>query len=286
MVIYYSLLNPKHKKLFSSWNFLKGKMVMSRSQTFKSSNNQKRKIEVQFGRIKVSGTEFFEKFIPTVWYADGSALTGNEYYELKQQIAIYPKDELISWNWDGVNLRNEAQGVQPKKVDSIQYKVIEQLKQEDFDIIYDDDYSGEIADVVTIKAHSDKIEIKLHHLKFALDGVVSNQIKNFYEVCGQAQKSVHWKHRLGKEFINHLLRRETKSKVGLSCSRLEKGNRNDLVKLLGILKNEIPVEYEILIVQPGLSRANASDDILTLLGVTATYMKEFADINLKVITSK
>lgn len=252
---------------------------------FKITQQSKETVEVQFGRVKIDGVTFFEKFIPTIWYADGSALTGNEYYELKQQIGIYPKDELISWNWDGVNLRNEAQGVQPKKVDSIQYKVIEQLKQEDFDIIYDDDYSGEIADVVTIKAHSDKIEIKLYHLKFALDGVISNQIKNFYEVCGQAQKSVHWKHKSGKEFINHLLRRETKSKTGLSCSRLEKGNRNDLVKLLGILKNEIPVEYEILIVQPGLSKAKASDDILTLLGVTATYIKEFADINLKVITS-
>src|SRR5690606_35727060 len=252
---------------------------------FKITQQSKETIEVQFGRIKVSSTEFFEKFIPTIWYADGSALTGNEYYELKQQIGIYPKDQLISWNWYGVNLRNEAQGIQPKKLDSIQYKVIEQLKQEDFDIIYDDDYSGEIADVVAIKAHSDKIEIKLYHLKFALDGLVSNQIKNFYEVCGQAQKSVHWKHKSGKDFINHLLRRETKSKKGLSCSRLEKGNRNDLVKLLGILKNEIPVEYEILIVQPGLSKARASDDILTLLGVTATYIKESADINLKVITS-
>lgn len=252
---------------------------------FKIIQQSKGPVEVQFGRAKIDGVTFFEKFIPTVWYADGSALTGNEYYELKQQIGIYPKDELISWNWNGVNLRNEAQGILPKKVDSIQYKVIDQLKHEDFDIIYDDDYSGEIADVVTIKAHSDKIEIKLYHLKFALDGVVSNQIKNFYEVCGQAQKSVHWKHKSGKEFINHLLRRETKSKNGLSCSRLEKGNKNDLVKLLGILKNEIPVEYEILIVQPGLSKAKASDDILTLLGVTATYIKEFADINLKVITS-
>lgn len=252
---------------------------------FKITQQSKGLVEVQFGHTKTDGVTFFEKFIPTVWYADGSALTGNEYYELKQQIGIYAKDELISWNWAGVNLRNEAQGILPKKVDSIQYKVIEQLKQEDFDIIYDDDYSGEIADVVTIQAYSDKIEIKLYHLKFALDGVVSNQIKNFYEVCGQAQKSVHWKHKSGKDFINHLLRRETKSKNGLSCSRLEKGSKYDLVKLLGILKNEISVEYEILIVQPGLSKAKASDDILALLGVTATYIKEFADINLKVITS-
>src|SRR5690606_3788119 len=92
---------------------------------FKITQQSKEPVEVQLGRIKIDGVTFFEKFIPTVWYADGSALTGNEYYELKQQIGIYPKDQLISWNWDGVNLRNEAQGILPKKVDSIQYKVIE-----------------------------------------------------------------------------------------------------------------------------------------------------------------
>src|SRR5690606_31090045 len=80
---------------------------------FKITQQSKEPVEVQFGRAKIDGVTFFEKFIPTVWYADGSALTGNEYYELKQQISIYPKDELIPWNWDGVNLRNEAQGVQP-----------------------------------------------------------------------------------------------------------------------------------------------------------------------------
>ncbi|MFL9485105.1 DEAD/DEAH box helicase [Chitinophagaceae bacterium LWZ2-11] len=253
---------------------------------FKVIQQSKEKVEVRFGSKSLNGAEFFEKFIPTVWYADGSALTGNEYYELKQQIGVYPKDALIAWNWGGVNLRNESQGVTPKKIDSIQYKVIQQLIREDFDIIYDDDYSGEIADVVTIKTDSDKVKIRLYHLKFALDGVVSNQIKNFYEVCGQAQKSVHWKHKSGKEFINHLLRRETKSKNGVTCSRIEKGSKNDLTKLLGILKNEIPVDFEIFIVQPGLSKANPSDEILTLLGVTATYIKEFSDINLKVITNE
>lgn len=252
---------------------------------FKITQQSGEKAEVQFGSKRFNAAQFFEKYIPTVWYADGSALTGNEYYELKQQIGLYQKDEIISWDWTGVNLSNESQGVQPKVTDSIQYKVIQQLKQEDFDIIYDDDNSGEIADIIAIKAYRDKIEIKLYHLKYALDGVVSNQIKNFYEVCGQAQKSVHWKHKSGKEFINHLLRREIKSKNGQSCSRLEKGDRNDLIRLLGIFKNEIPVEYKILIVQPGLSKANASNDILTLLGVTETYIKEFSDINLKVITS-
>lgn len=243
-------------------------------------------VEVQYGSKTFIGAEFFSSFIPTVWFADGSALTGNEYIELRQNIGLFPKEEIIAWDWTGVNIGNESQHVSPKITDSIQYHLIQKLKTEDYDIIYDDDYSGEIADVVTIKLTPDKIKVQMYHLKYASEGKVSNGIKNLYEVCGQAQKSIHWKHKEGKEFINHLLRRETKQRNGNSCSRLEKGDRNDLVKLLNIIKNEIPVEYELFVVQPGFSKESATNEILTLLQVTSSYVKEFADITMKVISSK
>lgn len=252
---------------------------------FKIVKKSSQNIEIQYGAKKLTGEDFFKQFIPTIWFADGSALTGNEYVELKQSIGMYPRAEIIAWDWTGVDLRKESQGVSPKLTSSIQYKVIQELLKEDFDIIYDDDYSGEVADVVAIKQRSNEIDIKLYHLKFALDGIVSNQIKNFYEVCGQAQKSTHWKHKPGKELINHLLRREVKIKNGNSCSRIEKGAKDDLIRLLNVLKNEMPVRFEIFVVQPGVSKLNVSDDILMLLGVTSTYMKEFADIHLNVIAS-
>jgi superfamily II DNA or RNA helicase len=245
----------------------------------------KEKVEVQFGTKTMDATKFFEEYVPTIWFADGSALTGNDYVELKQTISHYPKTEIIAWDWTGVDLSKEAQGIEPKITDSIQFKVIETLKATDVDIIYDDDYSGEIADIVTLKLLPDKIKVDLYHLKFALDGKVSKQIKNFYEVCGQAQKSVHWKHKDGTEFINHLLRRQTKERKGKFCSRLERGTSNDLERLLTIVKKEIPVEFEIFIVQPGASQSTITDDILTLLGVTENFIKEIGGINLKVIIS-
>lgn len=242
-------------------------------------------VEVHYGTRKFSGIDFFSKYIPTIWFADGSALTGNEFVELKQSINVFPKNNILGWDWTGVNLSNESQHVKPKITDSIQYHVIKKLIAEDNDIVYDDDYSGEIADVVAIKQFQEKIIVKLYHLKYAHGGVISNQIKNFYEVCGQAQKSIHWKHKGGKEFINHLLRRKIKTKNGSTSNRIEKGDQSDLIRLLNVIKNEIPVEFKIYIVQPGVSRANASNEILTLLGVTENYIKEFADIDLTVIGS-
>lgn len=243
-------------------------------------------VTVTYGSKSMTAIQFFESFVPTIWFADGSALTGNEYVQLKQTIGMFPKSSIISWDWTGVDISNESQHVSPKVTDSIQFHTIQQLLKEDWDFIYDDDYSGEIADIVAIKVQTDKVQVRLFHLKYAIDGTVSNQIKNFYEVCGQAQKSIHWKHKDGKDFINHLLRREIKSRNGMTCSRLEKGTKSELIKLLSIIKNEIPVEYEIYIVQPALSKSKASEDILMLLGVTETYIKEFAAITLNVIGSQ
>ncbi|MFT3703019.1 MAG: DEAD/DEAH box helicase family protein [Agriterribacter sp.] len=240
-------------------------------------------VDVIVGTRVISAVKFFEEFTPTVWFADGSSLTGNDYIQLLQSIGQFRVDKLIAWDWTGVDISKESQGVHPKRTDSIQYKVIQHLVLCDVDIVYDDDYSGEIADVVTLKYETDKIKINLYHLKFALDGKVSNQIKNFYEVCGQAQKSVHWRHKEGTEFINHLLRRETKVKNGQSCSRIQKGSKRDIEKLLKIVKNEIPVEFEVFIVQPGASVSAVSNDILMLLGVTENFLKEVGGINLQVI---
>ena len=81
------------------------------------------------------------------------------------------------------------------------------------------------------------------------------------------------------------MRREIKVRNGDERSRLEKGTKQDLERLLAIAKNRKPMNFEIFIVQPSLSKQNTSESILTLLGVTSNYLKEVADIDLKVIVN-
>lgn len=244
------------------------------------------KVEIKLGSRTFDILDYFKTNVPTVWFADGSALQGNYLVELKQLINPYPQNRLVAWDWSGVNLRKESQGVVPLHIDSIQYRVIQELQKEDFDIIYDDDYSGEIADIITIKETERNIHIQFYHLKYAKDGVVSAQIANFYEVCGQAQKSIHWKHKSGREFFEHLLRRITKTEGSNERNRLEKGTKNDLERLLAIAKNSKPMTFEMFIVQPSLSVNNTSEGILTVLGVTNNYLKEVGNINLTVIANQ
>lgn len=243
-------------------------------------------LNIKIGSKTYDIIEYFNDNVPQIWFADGSSIKGVEYVELKQVIAPYPTERLIEWNWSGVDLSKEAQGVVPLKTDSIQFKVIQILQQNDYDIIYDDDGSGEIADIVTIKETNDLIKVGFYHIKYAKDGNVNTRIDNFYEVCGQAQKSIVWKHKKGIEFFEHLLRRKTKVRQGNERNRLEKGTETDLERLMAIAKNKKPMEFEIFIVQPSLSKHNTSDSILTLLGVTENYLKEVGNIDLKVIVNE
>lgn len=242
-------------------------------------------VTVTHGTKSYEIADFFEKYIPTFWFSDGSALTGNEYIELKQEIQHFNRESIQTWDWTGVDISKESQHVQPKIQNSIQYKVIEVLKAKDYDVVYDDDYSGEIADVITVKNEGDKLVIEFYHLKYASGGNVNNQISNLYEVCGQAQKSIHWKHKTGREFFNHLLRRETKTRNNESCSRIEKGTKEDLETFESLAKSQIPMDFKVFIVQPSISKNNASDSILTLLGVTENFLMEMAAIKLAVIAS-
>lgn len=238
---------------------------------------------VLYGRQEVELESFFYNCTPEIWFADGSLLEGSSLSKLPEDTEPYPRDKITTWDWTGVDLSNESQDVDPKITNSIQYRCIENLKHRDYDIIYDDDYSGEIADIVTVKKTDSKILIELYHLKFAIKGKVNREIKNLYEVCGQAQKSIHWKFKEGREFFEHLLRRKTKSYKGKQCSRLEKGTEQDLTELLNLAKYKLPLEFKVYIVQPSIPKLDATQEMLTLLGVTENYLKEKAQIELAVI---
>ncbi len=243
-------------------------------------------IDITIGTKTLPFLDYLKENPITVWFADGSSLQGNKFVELKQLIQPYPNEKLIAWNWEGVDIKKEAQGVELLVTDSIQYRMIETLKEDDLDIIYDDDGPGEIADIVTVKETDDEIYIRFYHLKYAHGEAVGKRVADFYEVCGQAQKSIHWKHKSGDYFFERLLKREVKKKDGCERSRIEKGSKDDLERLLLIAKNKKPMKFEVFIVQPGMSKKDTSPEIMTLIGVTENYLKDVGGVDLKVIVNE
>ncbi|MGD9803310.1 MAG: hypothetical protein AB7E81_03445 [Hyphomicrobiaceae bacterium] len=108
-----------------------------------------------------------------------------------------------------MNIRKESQGTS-RAVDSIQRFVVEKLKASaaPYDIIFDDDGAGEVADVVAIRQSGRTLHIDLFHCKYSSDSTPEARVGDLYEVCGQSQKSVRWGERLD-ELLLHLRRRES-----------------------------------------------------------------------------
>ncbi|ERJ86359.1 helicase protein [Porphyromonas gingivalis F0185] len=223
---------------------------------------------------------------PVVFFADGSQLFANNLVKVNESIKSIDLEYLDAIKWEGVNLSNESQHVIPYETDSIQY-FFSHLIMDEFDVLYDDDGSGEIADLIGIKDKDDAIHFYLYHLKYALQGCVSNRISNFYEVCGQAQRSLKWndQDRI-KDFFTRLFARKEKRYQGRVCSRILKGTEADLERFSKQVNWQKKMVMHIGIVQPALSKSQASQEILELLGTIWTYIKDISNIELKVYCSE
>lgn len=225
--------------------------------------------------------DFFNSHPPVIWFADGSMLEGNLLTELKRKYQPYSAGRIQAWNWTGVNIRKESQG-RAKETDSIQFRVIQELKQANYAIIFNDDDAGEAADVVAIANDAESITVDLFHCKFSTEDEPGARIKDLYELCGQAQKSIHWMDNC-VELFRHLLKRE-KRREDNGASRFEKGDQAELVKIMDMSRFH-RVNMRVHIVQPGLSKQQVSVGILELLSVTENYLMETYQLPFNVIAS-
>ncbi|WP_462251144.1 DEAD/DEAH box helicase [Ekhidna sp.] len=216
-------------------------------------------------------------------YADGTHSYNNYHIDLKMNAGLYPVDLVEAWDWSGIDLRKESMG-KSMEVDSIQYQTFRNIEN-DYEVIFNDDASGEAGDLVALRESDDKskIELCLIHCKNAKDGVVGSDIDNFYTLCGQAQKSIRWKHIGIGELSIHLRRRHQRWQE-TGHSRLLKGDIQRLV----YFKNKsrtTSTSFKTMIVQPGVSKNRISDNILRLLGTTELYLRKTTEAEFVVVCS-
>jgi superfamily II DNA or RNA helicase len=246
---------------------------------------------VNHGRQRVSAAHFFTKEPPTFWFADGAALEGSTHVPLRFTRPPYPAEKIEVWDWSGVNLKQESQKLE-KRPESIQARVIQRLLQTgEYAIVFDDDASGEAADVVAIKligsiAEPKALEVEFYHCKFSLEEKPGARIDDLYQVCGQAQKSIHWMRtpETKTDLLTHLLRRDSERREQDGATRFELGD-SDLLHTMKEISEMCPMSLSITVVQPGVSKADVSFDQLQLLAVTENHLFERADIPFKVVAS-
>ena len=230
--------------------------------------------------------DFFRENPPTIWFVDGSSLEGNLLVRLKETTsAIFPLESIVPWNWNGINIKKESQGLK-KEIDSIQYKLISELKTlRRYCLIFDDDGSGEIADVIAIQEDESnkKLLIELYHCKFSSTDKAGARLDDLYTVCGQAEKCIKWAND-AKYLLDRLTKRENNRTRKNKPSRYEVGDN----KLLFTLKNKLKfysTEYKVYIVQPGVDNSKITPAMHQVLCSASSYLMDTYAIPLKLICS-
>lgn len=243
-------------------------------------------LSIHLKKKEYSLVEFFKENPPRVKFVDQSTLEGNYYVTLMEKIPLkFSDSSIVRWNWKekGVNIKVESQGLNKKK-DSIQYCVINQLKSlEKYDVVFDDDNSGEIADIVTIKIEKETVAFEFYHCKYSHEERAGHRVSDLYEVCGQAEKSVEWKQDMISA-VDRMIRRENQRINDGKTSRFEVGN----FEVLGEIKNRLkmyPATLKIFIVQPGVDGDSITDDMHQVLMASKTYLQETYGIEMGLICS-
>jgi len=249
-------------------------------------------VHLSISGTRLTLTEWFQEHSPLITFEDTSQLVYNQLATPKSERKPFDASTIEGWTWDGVEQRKEsqysaidnAQRLELRR-DSIQYHVIEYLKAADtnYDIIFDDDGTREIADIVALKVADDDLLVHLFHCKYSSRNKPGVRVQDVYEVCGQAQKSVDWKYK-ERDLFGRLKLREQKRMQVFGITRFAMGNLQRLDEVRRQFRN-LDSKFHIYIVQPGLNAQEVDGHILDILGATELYVKVTINAPLTIIGS-
>jgi hypothetical protein len=215
-----------------------------------------------------------------VRYADGTHSYNCYHIPTPLEAGVYPRDQIEAWDFSGIPLNRESMG-ERGDTNTIQYRSFINLEGE-YELIFNDDGHGEAADLVCFKDVDDStVGLTLVHCKGAHQARISADIRNFYIVCGQAQKCITAKHGGIPRLINDLKKRQALwGKRG--TTRFLKGGPKEL-SFFKEKARKSKIVFEVLLVQPGASLRTISDDILRLLATTELFLKKTTQAHFRVI---
>lgn len=186
-------------------------------------------------------------------------------------------------DWTGIDLTSESRGPD-LRTNSIQTRMLEHIDTlAEWDIVLDDDGSGEIADIVAMRIEDEALLLHFTHCKYVPGGRPRAQVEDLYVVCGQAQKSARWRRNLPL-LLQKLIGRERRRIVAGRRSGFVRGDTHALYRVADEAHLLRP-SLTIALAQPGLSKASVSPAQLELLASTETYVRETANSGLQVFCS-
>jgi hypothetical protein len=228
-------------------------------------------VRLRRGERERSLVEVFREDPPTIRFTDGSALMGADLAEAPgDDVPFFDLADMQGLDWKGIDITKESQG--PSRLqNTIQWSVIERLRsgKAHYDMIFDGDGSGEVADVVAVRRQGRTLDVELYHCKYSSSPIPGSRVDDLYPVCGQAMKSVRWADPRSR-FLQQL-RRQEENRRALSATRFEVGDRTLLDDWL-TNRREFVTRFHVTVVQPGYSKSRANVAHMPIIGSVRSYL--------------
>ena len=224
--------------------------------------------------------DLFREDPPAVRFTDGDMLVGADLASAPGDDApLFDAAAMMPLPWEGVDITRESQGPE-RLAGTVQYRTIERLTAvaPPYDLIFDGDASGEVADVLAMRRQGRYLDVELYHCKFSSENKPGARVVDLYEVCGQAMKAVRWADPRSK-FLQRLRRQEENRTRSGGESRFIVGDRSLLDEWI-TNRREMVARFSMTLVQPGYSKAKADPRHFAILGSVQSYLRQTYNIPL------
>lgn len=222
--------------------------------------------------------KFFEENPPTMFLLNGCTISGSIYTDYGDTPLIQiPDDQIHSLSWKDVNYQFESlyKGIEERE-NSIQEFMMKRLVESGAKIVFNDDNSGESADIVAIFLEDNIVRFELVHCKYS-SSKSGSRLGDLYEVCGQAIVSLRYKWKL-EELLKHMERRNS---LGvLKQKRFYFGSIEDLEFVKKAIRYS-DVQFEFAIAQPGVKTSALTTEMKDFLGSLYSTVIEMTETQLK-----
>ena len=225
----------------------------------------------------ISLKQFFEENPPTMFLLNGSTISGCIHTDYGDHVIDrIPNNQINKLDWQDVNFTIESMyKSSTKRKNSIQEYMMRKLANDGAKVVFNDDNSGESADIIAIFIDDDHIRFQLVHCKYSKEASGA-RLSDLYEVCGQALVSLRYKWR-PEELLKHMERRN-KNGV-LTGLRFYKGNSSDIDDIKKALKYS-DVSFEFSVAQPGVDSSMLTEEMKDFLGSIYSTIVEMTETRL------
>jgi superfamily II DNA or RNA helicase len=206
---------------------------------------------------------YLNHHLPTFFTADCHSFEGCNYFDPPNPNAPPFDVERIEVFDEAENVDVECElGTASLGKRSIHAAIESRLLASPSNIVLYDHGTGELADFIALERQEQDAVLTLFHCKKSSEAYAGERVDDLYEVCGQAIKSARWAdRRLLLEGIN---RRAARGSPFL---------RGSLEEFISLIEGDTMLRLQIVLVQPGLSRASVTARTGSLLGAVDDWIR-------------